>query len=116
VTAIDAHAASTTITLIPGICPVIHNTSQAAADVTNALPALAEGLCFIAQVRTAQGANYWRLTSAAANTISLDKTTTGKDYIQFATPAVDDYYTCVASGTDHWACYSGVGTAAAGDL
>lgn len=110
VTAIDAHAASTTITLIPGICPVIHNASQGAADINNALPALAEGLCFVAQVRTAQGANYWRLTAETGNTICLG-TTCAKDYVQFATPAVGNFYTCTASASA-WYCNQGLGTAA----
>ena len=111
VTAIDAHAGSTTITLTPGICPAIHNASQAAADVNNTLPALAEGLCFMAQVRTTR-TNYWRLTAASGGTVCLDKTCS-KNYVSFDSGqlAVDNSYTCVASGTDHWACYSGVGTA-----
>jgi hypothetical protein len=108
--AIDAHAASTTITLYPGICPVIHNAGQAAADINNALPSLAEGLCFIAQVRTAQAANYWRLTAATGNTVCLDGTCS-KDYVSFAAPAVANFYTCIAAGTTAWHCESGRGTA-----
>lgn len=108
--AIDAHAASTTITLYPGICPVIHNAGQEAADINNALPTLAEGLCFIAQVRTAQAANYWRLTAATGNTVCLDGTC-AKDYVSFAAPAVANFYTCIAAGTTAWHCESGRGTA-----
>jgi hypothetical protein len=106
---IDAHAGSTTITLVPGICPVIHNASQAAANVNNALPALAEGLCFVAQVRTAQAANYWRLTAETADTICLDGTCS-KDYVQFAAPAVTDSFTCLSAGTA-WHCNTVRGTA-----
>ena len=113
ITSIDAHAASTTITLYPGICPVIHNASQAAADVNNALPALAADLCFIAQVRTTQ-TNYWRLTAASAGTVCLDGTC-AKNYVSFNSGqlAVANYYTCMVGATDttlQWNCYSGKGT------
>jgi hypothetical protein len=110
VVAIDAHAASTTITLIPGICPIIHNASQAAADINNALPALAEGKCFVMQVRTAQAANYWRLTAATGNTVCLDGTC-DKDYVSFAAPAVANKVSCIAMGTTYWDCETIRGTA-----
>ncbi len=109
VVAIDAHTASTTITLIPGICPVIHNASQGAADINNTIPEVAEGLCFVAQVRTAQAANYWRLTATTGNTVCLDGTC-AKDYVSFAAPAVANFYTCIAGGTS-WFCETGRGTA-----
>jgi len=111
---IDAHAASTTITLIPGICPIIHNASQAAADINNTLPAVGAGKCFVALATTAQAGNYWRLTSAAVNTVCLNRTC-GKDYIQFATPAVGDTFTCMSDGTN-WYCYDRDSDAEVGDL
>lgn len=111
---IDAHAGSTTITLVPGICPIIHNGAQADADVNNTLPAIAEGACFIAQVRTTR-TKYWRLTAATGGTVCLDGTCS-KNYISFDSGnlSVDNYYSCVAGATDttaHWSCYSGRGTA-----
>lgn len=111
---IDAHAASTTITLIPGICPIIHNASQADADINNTLPAVGAGKCFVALATSAEADKYWRLTAAAANTICLNRTC-GKDYIQFATPAVGDTFTCMSDGTN-WYCYDRDSDAEAGDL
>lgn len=111
---IDAHAASTTITLIPGICPIIHNASQADADINNTLPAVGAGKCFVALATSAEADKYWRLTAAAANTICLNRTC-GKDYIQFTTPAVGDTFTCMSDGTN-WYCYDRDSDAEAGDL
>jgi hypothetical protein len=111
---IDAHAASTTITLIPGICPIIHNASQADADINNTLPAVGAGLCFVALATSAEADKYWRLTAAAANTVCLNRTC-GKDYIQFPTPAVGDTFTCMSDGTN-WYCYDRDSDAEAGDL
>ena len=111
---IDAHAASTTITLIPGICPIIHNASQADADINNTLPAVGAGKCFVALATSAEADKYWRLTAAAVNTICLNRTC-GKDYIQFATPAVGDTFTCMSDGTS-WYCYDRDSDAEAGDL
>lgn len=111
---IDASAGSTTITLYAGYCPTIHNLDQAAADIDNTLPAVGAGKCFVALARTAQGANYWRLTAAAADTVCLNRTC-GKDYIQMATPAVGDMFTCFSDGVS-WHCYDYDESAEAGDL
>lgn len=118
VTVIDAHAASTTITLIPGICPTIHNTSQADSNIANTLPAVAEGLCFIGLVTTTEDDKTWRFTAASANTVCLNGTC-GKDDIGFATTKVTKgaAFACIAQGTE-WFCYT-VGsnsTPNAGDL
>lgn len=116
VLSIDAHAASTTITLIPGICPVIHNTLQADANIANTLPAVAEGLCFTALVTTTENDKTWRLTAAAVNTVCLG-TTCGKDDIGFATTKVvkGAMFKCVAQGTE-WFCNTITGEPDAGDL
>jgi hypothetical protein len=116
VLSIDAHAGSTTITLIPGVCPVIHNTSQADANVTNALPAVASGLCFTALVTTTEDDKTWRLSAAAVNTICLGATC-GKDDIGFATGqnTKGGMFKCVAQGTE-WFCHTVTGTVDAGDL
>jgi len=111
---IDAHAASTTITLIPGICPIIHNASQADSNINNTLPAVGAGKCFVALATSAEADKYWRLTAAAANTVCLNRTC-GKDYIQFPTPAVGDTFTCMSDGTN-WYCYDRDSDAEAGDL
>lgn len=111
---IDAHAASTTITLYAGTCPMITNASQAAEDVNNTLPAVGAGKCFVALATTAQASNYWRLTAAAANTVCLNRTC-GKDYIEFSTPAVGDTFACMSDGTS-WYCYDRDSDATAGDL
>jgi hypothetical protein len=71
---IDAHAASTTITLIPGSCPIIHNASQADSNINNTLPAVGAGKCFVALATSAKADKYWRLTAAAANTVCLNRT------------------------------------------
>jgi len=111
---IDAHAASTTITLIPGSCPIIHNASQADSNIDNTLPAVGAGKCFVALATSAEADKYWRLTAAAANTICLNRTC-GKDYIQFDTPAVGDVFSCMSDGTN-WYCYDYDSSAAVGDL
>jgi hypothetical protein len=111
---IDAHAASTTITLIPGICPIIHNASQADSNINNTLPAVGAGKCFVALATSVEADKYWRLTAAAANTVCLNRTC-GKDYIQFDTPAVGDTFTCISDGTN-WYCYDYDSSATAGDL
>lgn len=116
VLAIDAHEGSTTISLIPGICPVIHNSGQADADVSNALPAPVEGACFTAQARSTRSGKYWRLSAAASGTINLDGTTLGRDYVQFTSVAIDEKFACIASGTDHWDCTTMNGTVAVGYL
>ncbi len=113
-TVIDAHAASTTITLIPNICPIIHNASQADENVNNTLPAVGAGKCFVALATSAEADKYWRLTAAAVNTICLNRTC-GKDYIQFDTPAVGDTFTCMSDGTN-WYCYDRDSDATVGDL
>jgi hypothetical protein len=114
VLSIDAHAASTTITLIAGICPIIHNASQADSNIDNTLPAVGAGKCFVALATSVEADKYWRLTAAAANTVCLNRTC-GKDYIQFDTPAVGDTFTCISDGTN-WYCYDYDSSATAGDL
>jgi hypothetical protein len=111
---IDAHAASTTITLYPGICPIIHNASQADSNIDNTLPAVGAGKCFVALATSVEADKYWRLTAAAANTVCLNRTC-GKDYIEFSTPAVGDTFTCISDGTS-WYCYDYDSSATAGDL
>lgn len=110
---IDAHAASTTITLIPGSCPIIHNASQADSNINNTLPAVGAGKCFVALATSVED-KYWRLTAAAANTVCLNRTC-GKDYIQFDSPAVGDTFSCMSDGTN-WYCYDYDSSAAVGDL
>jgi hypothetical protein len=116
VLSIDAHAGSTTIALIPGICPVIHNTAMGDANVANSLPAVAEGLCFTALITTAENDKTWRFTAAAVDTICLG-TTCGKDDIGFATTKVvkGAMFKCVAQGTE-WFCNTITGEPDAGDL
>jgi len=116
VLAIDAHTDNTQIALVPGICPIIHNTGQGAGDVHFDIPALAEGLCFMIQGRATVAGNYFRGVPASANTVNLNGTSTGKDYIQLTTVVIDDVIACFASGTDHWNCQSKSALAAAGDL
>lgn len=110
---IDAHAASTTITLYPNICPIIHNASQADSNINNTLPAVGAGKCFVALATSVED-KYWRLTAAAANTICLNRTC-GKDYIQFDSPAVGDTFACMSDGTN-WYCYDYDSSASVGDL
>jgi hypothetical protein len=102
------------ISLVPNICIMITNAGQGVSDVNNALPAVGAGKCFVALATTAQAGNYWRLTAAAVNTVCLNRTC-GKDYIQFATPAVGDTFTCMSDGTS-WYCYDRDSDAEAGDL
>lgn len=117
VLSIDAHAASTTITLYPGICPIIHNTSQG-DDVAagGTLPAVADGKCFMGLVVTAKDDETFRLVAASANTVCLDGTC-GKDDVGFATTKVvkGSFFTCIGQGTE-WFCETGRGTVNAGDL
>jgi hypothetical protein len=116
VTAIDAHAANTTITLIPGICATLHNTSQADSNIANTLPAVADGLCFTGLVTTTEDDKTWRFTAAAANTICLGATC-GKDDIGFATGQTTKggMFKCLGIGTE-WFCHTITGTVDAGDL
>jgi hypothetical protein len=107
--AIDASTA-TTITLYPGICPNIHNYNQASGNVVNVLPSLAEGLCFVGQIRSANTGYYWRLEAASSTSVCLDGTC-GKNYVQIASASVANFFTCNAAGTLQWHCESGRGTA-----
>lgn len=113
---IDAHAASTTITLYPHKCAIIHNKSQADSNISNTLPAVSDGSCFIAQVVTTEDDKNWRLVAASANTICLDGTCS-KDDVGFTGGQVTkgNFFTCF--GLDgEWYCETGRGTANAGDL
>lgn len=113
---IDAHAASTTITLYPHKCAIIHNKSQADSNISNDLPAVADGACFVAQVVTTENDKSWRLAAASVNTICLDGTCS-KDDVGFAGGQVTkgNFFTCF--GLDgEWYCETGRGTANAGDL
>lgn len=114
-TSIDGHA-NATLTLYPGICPIVHNTSQADANVTITLPSVASGLCFTALVVTTEDDKTWRFNSAAANTICLGATC-AKDDIGFATGqnTKGGLFKCIAQGTE-WFCHTITGTVDAGDL
>jgi hypothetical protein len=116
ITAIDAHAANTTITLIPGICATIHNSAQGDANAVSTLPALADGLCFTGLVVTTEDDKTFRLNAAAANTICLGATC-GKDDIGFATGqnTKGGMFKCLGIGAD-WFCHTITGTVDAGDL
>lgn len=114
-TTIDGHA-NATLTLYPGICPIVHNTSQADANVTITLPTVASGLCFTALVVTTEDDKTWRFNSAEANTICLGATC-AKDDIGFATGqnTKGGLFKCIAQGTE-WFCHTITGTVDAGDL
>ena len=116
VTAIDAHAANTTITLIPGVCATIHNSAQGDANAVSTLPAVATGLCFTGLVVTTEDDKTFRLNAAAANTICLGATC-GKDDIGFATGqnTKGGMFKCIGIVTD-WFCHTITGTVDAGDL
>jgi hypothetical protein len=116
VTAIDAHAENTTITLIPGVCATIHNSGQGDVSAVSTLPALANGLCFTGLVVTTEDDKTFRLNAAAANTICLGATC-GKDDIGFATGqnTKGGMFKCIGIGSD-WFCHTITGTVDAGDL
>lgn len=104
-TVLDLHAAGVTITaaqLQNCNSAILHNSGQAAANVNNTLPAISSDGGFIAQVRTAQASNYWRLTAASAGTVCLDGLC-GLNYIDFPAPATTQLVVCVSNGTA-WIC------------
>ena len=116
VTAIDAHASNTPITLIPGVCATIHNSAQGDANAVSTLPAVANGLCFTGLVVTTEDDKTFRLNAAAANTICLGATC-GKDDIGFATGqnTKGGMFKCIGIVAD-WFCHTITGTVDAGDL
>lgn len=112
-TEVDGHAnaSPSAATLANG--PTIYNYGQGAGDVNITLPTAAANLSFLATVGTAQAANYWRFTSADAGTMYLDGSATGKNYVQFAAPAVGNYFACFTFKTGasaySWICSTGNG-------
>ena len=111
---IDAHTAQspTAAQLASVNLTTIHNYNQAAANVNNTLPATAANLGFLANVATAQAANYWRFTAASAGTIYLNGSATGKDYVQYTVPAVGNYFSAMTQkrGAAYvWVITDGIG-------
>lgn len=114
-TTIDAHAGAAPTADQLSACrqPIITNYGQVASNVTTTLPATAANLGFMTTIGTAQGANYFRVTSAAGGDMYLDGSATGKNYVQFSAPAVGNYFSCFTFQTGasawSWACASGIG-------
>jgi hypothetical protein len=113
-TEIDAHTAASPTAAQLASCNAtsIHNYNQEAADVDITLPAAAANLGFLATVSTAQAANYWRFTAASAGTMYLNGSTTGKNYVQYATPVAGYYFSCFTANLANayvWYCADGVG-------
>jgi hypothetical protein len=110
---IDAHeAASPTAAQLSAInATTIHNYSQAAADVNVTLPTPAANLGALVTVSTAQAANYWRFTCTGK--IYLNGSATAKNYVQFAAPAVGNYFSFftakIADGSYAYYVSEGVG-------
>lgn len=112
---IDAHTAQslTAAQLVRPNGTTIHNYNQAASNINNTLPTTAANLAFMGTVATAQASNYWRFTAASAGTIYLNGSATGKDYVQYAAPAVGNYFSCFTAnrgGAYVWYCTDGVGS------
>jgi hypothetical protein len=111
---IDGHTAVSPAAILLNCGATIFNYGQGAADVNITLPTAAADLSFVMTVGTAPGAYYWRATSATASTMFLDGSVTGKNYVQFATPAAGNYFSCFTfkSGTStySWICATGNGT------
>lgn len=113
-TEIAGHTASSPTAAQLKCGAAISNYGQAASNVNITLPTAESNLVFVAHVGTAQAAHYWRFTAAAAGTMYLDGSATGKDYVQFSAPAVGNYLTChtFKSGASaySWICRTGAGT------
>ncbi len=113
-TEIDGHLAASPTAAQLRACnaTTIHNNGQGANSVNITLPATAANLSFLATVAETQAANYWRFTSTAGADMYLDGSATGKNYVQFATPAAGGYFSCFTmniGGTYKWICSSGIG-------
>jgi hypothetical protein len=113
-TEIDAHTAQvlTADQLLSTKMTTIHNASQAADNVDNTLPATVANLGFLANVATAQAANYWRFTAATAGTIYLNGSATGKDYVQYDAPEVGNYFSAMTQRQEAsyvWIITDGIG-------
>jgi hypothetical protein len=93
--------------------PQITNYGQSGASENVSLPAEAAGLSFLASVGTAPGSYYWRFTSYTSGAITLDGVS-GKNYAEFATPAVGNFLACftqqTGASTFIWICKTGNGT------
>lgn len=116
-TEIDAHTAQSPTAAQLAACNAtsVHNYNQAASNINNTLPTAAANLGFIAMVSTAQAANYWRFTAASAGTIYLNGSATGKDYVEYTTPAAGAYFSCFTANRGNtyvWYCADGIGSLA----
>lgn len=111
---IDGHA-GVTLTATQLTCKGILSTyGQVASNVTSTLPTAAANLVVIVTVGTAQASNYYRVAAASAGSMYLDGSATGKDYVQFSSPAVGNNFACVTfktgSSAYSWICQTGAGT------
>jgi hypothetical protein len=77
---------------------MVFNYGQGAASVQITGPTVVDGMNFIMIVGTAPGAYYWRYTSASG-TIYLDGSGSGTTYIEFATPAIGNSFSCFSFQT-----------------
>lgn len=85
-----AEPASDTLTVNQCAGGQINNIGQGANDVDLTLPAAAAGMSFRAVVGE-PSANAWKFTAAVAGTMIVDGAY-GKDYAQFETPGLGNYF------------------------
>jgi|GEM_PF-5314945 hypothetical protein len=86
---VDGHA-SGSLSAADVLRTIIHNIGQGANDVELTLPAAAAGMKFRAAVGE-PSANAWKFTAAVAGTMVVDGAY-GKDYAQYATPGLGNFF------------------------